>query len=298
MSFLYPLFLAGIAAVSLPVILHMIRRQTRKRVTFSSLMFLRTTVPRFKNRSRLENVLLLILRCIILCLLAFAFSRPFFPREDESKQIAPAGRIVLLIDTSASMRRTGMWAQAISEAQSVLKDIKTTDRLCIMKFDQGVETLISFEQWESMESGRRTDIAAEQLSDLSPGWASTNLGAALVSAAEAIEEDEVNDEQQKFRTHQIVLISDLQKGGSLEALQAYEWPEALELDVRVIAAAGSTNAALQLIASRDHLARTAGDELPSIRISNSPDAAVERFSLGWADEDSEETSDRRMEVYV
>ncbi|MHC4203039.1 MAG: hypothetical protein ACYSTT_00190, partial [Planctomycetota bacterium] len=38
--------------------------------------------------------------------------------------------------------------------------------------------------------------------------------------------------------------------------------------------------------------------LPSIRISNSPDAAVERFSLGWADEDSEETSDRRMEVYV
>jgi hypothetical protein len=298
MSFLYPLFLAGIAAVSLPIILHMIRRQTRKRVTFSSLMFLRTTVPRFKNRSHLENLPLLILRCIILCLLAFAFSRPFFPREVGDKQAPLARRIVLLIDTSASMRRTGMWAQAISEVQSVLKDINPTDRVCIMRFDQSTETLIGFEQWESMESNRRKAIAAERLSNLSPGWAATNLGDALVTAAEAIEDDEVNDEQQKFRTHRIVLISDLQRGSSLETLQAYEWPEALELQVKPIAAAGSTNAAMQLITGRDHLARTAGDELPSVRITNSPDATVERFNLSWADENPVEASDRMPEVYV
>lgn len=298
MSFLYPLFLAGIAAVSLPIILHMIRRQTRKRVTFSSLMFLRTTVPRFKNRSHLENLLLLILRCIILCLLAFAFSRPFFPREEGDKQVPFARRIVLLLDTSASMRRIGMWNQAIGEAQSVLKDVNPTDRVCVMSFDQGTETLIGFEQWNAMDSAQRTAVAAEQLSKLSPGWASTNLGNALVSAAEAIEDDEVNDEQQKFRTHQIVLISDLQKGSSLEALQAYKWPEALELEVKLIAAAGSTNAALQLIASRDHLIHTDGNDLPNIRITNSPDAVVERFGLSWAGEDLPGTSDRKTEVYV
>jgi len=298
MSFLYPLFLAGIAAVSLPIILHMIRRQTRKRVTFSSLMFLRTAVPRFKNRSHLENLPLLILRCIILCLLAVAFSRPFFPRAEVDKQAPLARRIVLLIDTSASMRRTGMWNQAISETQSVLTDAKPTDRVCVMRFDQGIETLIGFEQWDAMDSARRSAVATEQLSDLSPGWAATNLGDALVSAAEAIEDDEINDEQQKFRTHKIVLISDLQKGSSLEALQAYEWPEALELQVKTIAAAGATNAALQLIASRDHLARTAGDELPSVRITNSPDAAVERFNLSWTDEKPVEASDRVPEVYV
>ena len=85
MSFLYPLFLAGIAAIGIPVILHLIRRQTRKRVTFSSLMFLRTTMPRFKSRSRLENLLLLILRCVIVCLLAFAFARPFLPKLPSSE---------------------------------------------------------------------------------------------------------------------------------------------------------------------------------------------------------------------
>jgi len=298
MSFLYPLFLAGAAAVGVPIILHMIRRQTRKRVTFSSLMFLRTTVPRFKNRSRLENLPLLILRCIILCLLAFAFSRPFFRRDAGANRVSAANRVVLLIDTSASMRRTGVWSRAISEAQSALKEVSPSDRVCIMRFDQGTETLIGFEQWDAMDSERRKVAAVEQLSNLSPGWASTNLGQALVFAAEAIGDDEVNDEQQKFRTHRIVLISDLQKGSSLEALQSYEWPEALELEVKLIAAEGSTNAAMQLIASRNHLARTADNELPSVRITNSPDAAVERFSLSWAGDEPAGTSQRALEVYV
>jgi Mg-chelatase subunit ChlD len=261
-------------------------------------MFLRTTVPQFKSRSHLENLPLLILRCIILCLLAFAFSRPFFPRQGPGRKVSPARRIVLLIDTSASMRRDGMWNQAISEAQSVLKDAKPTDRVCVMRFDQGTETLIGFEQWDEMDSSRRSAAVIEQISNLSPGWAATNLGDALVTAAEAVEDDEINDEQQEFRTHQIVLISDLQKGSSLEALQAYEWPDALELQVKTIAAAGSTNASMQLIVSRDHLARKQGDELASIRITNSPNAATERFALSWAGEDSAETSDHRKEVYV
>ena len=77
MSFLYPLLLAGIAAIGLPILLHMIRRHTRQRVAFSSLMFLRPTMPRFRSRSRLEHVLLLLVRCSILCLLALAFARPF-----------------------------------------------------------------------------------------------------------------------------------------------------------------------------------------------------------------------------
>ena len=98
MSFLYPLLLAGFVAVALPILLHMIRRHTRKRVTFSSLMFLRTTPPRLRNRSRLEHMLLLILRCLILCLLAFAFARPFLrrpiaARQDPARQAdRPAGR--------------------------------------------------------------------------------------------------------------------------------------------------------------------------------------------------------------
>ncbi len=298
MSFLYPLFLAGIAAVALPIILHMIRRHTRKRITFSSLMFLRTSIPRFKNRTRLENLLLLILRCIILCLLAFGFSRPFFPREAPLRQVSLRRRIVLLIDTSASMRRAGIWDQAISEAQSVLKDIGQTDRVCVMSFDQSTNTLIGFEQWAALEPAQRTPIITEQISELSPSWALTNLGNALVSAAEAIEDDQVDDGQQTNTMSQVVLISDLQKGSNLEAMNAYEWPVETELVVKSIQCQGNTNAALQLVTNRSGSGSPDDDSIPGIRIINSSDATTERFKLKWADETTATTSSQGVDVYA
>ena len=298
MSFLYPLFLAGIAAVGLPIVLHMIRRHTRKRITFSSLMFLRTTIPRFKNRSRIENLLLLILRCIILCLLAFGFSRPFFPREAVESRVGLGRRIVLLVDTSASMRRAGMWDQAISEAQSVLEDVGQADRVCVMSFDQGTKTLMGFEQWGALDPSQRASIVIENISKLSPGWALTNLGHALVSAAEAIEDDEVNDGQQTLAMRRVVLISDLQEGSNLEAMHAYEWPEEMELVVKPVRCRGTTNAALQLVTNRSGLGGSADDSPLGIRITNSSDATAERFQLSWADETAASTSSQALDVYV
>jgi hypothetical protein len=298
MSFLYPLFLAGIAAVALPIILHMIRRHTRKRIKFSSLMFLRTTIPRFKNRSRLENLPLLILRCIILCLLAFGFSRPFFPRVSTDKQVSFASRIVLLIDTSASMRRAGLWDQAISEAKSVLQGIGQADRVCVMSFDKSTKTLIGFEQWWTLEPTQRKSIVTEHISKLSPGWALTNLGNAMVSAAEAIEDDEVNEEQPLISTRRVVLISDLQQGSNLQALQAYEWPEGMELVVKSVQPRGITNAALQLVTDRSGMGGSADDSRPGIRITNSSNAEAERFQLNWADEKTASKSRSAVDVYV
>jgi len=286
MSFLFPLLLAGIAAVGIPIVLHMIRRHTRKRVTFSSLMFLHTTVPRFKNRSRIENLMLLILRCLIVCLLAFGFARPFFPQQVENTRTTSGSQIVLLVDTSASMQRAGMWDQVVSQAQSVLKEVHPTDRLCVMSFDRNTQTLIGFEQSASLDPARRASIIDEQISKLSPSWARTDLGQALVNAAEAIEDDEVNDKLQFARTHRIVLISDLQQGAALEALHAYEWPAKTELMVKPIQAKGTTNATLQQLASRESVSRQDGENRLRIRVSNSPDAATEHFRLNWAGDDS------------
>lgn len=297
MSFLYPLFLAGTAAIALPIILHMIRRQTRKRIKFSSLMFLRTSIPRFKNRTRLENLLLLILRCIILCLLAFAFSRPFFIREAPLKQVPANKRIVLLIDTSASMRRDGLWDRVVSQAKSVLNDVGQADRLCAMSFDQSTKTLIGFEQWAELDSSRRVPVITEQISKLAPGWSLTNLDNALINAAEAIEDDQINDDQQVRTTSQVVLVSDLQKGSNLNALNAYEWPEKTQLMIRPIGSKKNTNAALQLVTDRRRSEGDSDDKFKNIRIFNSSDAITERFKLSWNDDKTTATKPIK-EVYV
>jgi hypothetical protein len=298
MSFLYPLFLAGAAAVALPIVLHLIRRHTRKRVTFSSLMFLHTTAPRFKSRSRLEHISLLVLRCLVLCLLAFAFARPFLRRPALADNARPGKRTVLLVDASASMRRAGLWARTIDEARLVLEDAGPSDRVCVMSFDRDTHTLIGFEQWATMDPARRASIANQELSRLAPGWAFTNVGHALVTAAEAIEDDEANDEQGTLGERRVALISDLQRGSNLEGLLAYEWPERTELIVRAIPCRGTTNASLQLVTSRDYPASFGRGDLPDIRVSNSPDADKDRFRLSWAAEAGADAPGGTMDIYV
>ncbi|MBW8039933.1 MAG: VWA domain-containing protein [Planctomycetes bacterium] len=298
MNFLYPLFLAGIVAIGIPIVLHMVRQKTRKHITFSSLMFVPVAMSRFKNRSRIENILLLLLRCAIIGLLAFAFSRPFFSSPISEKDVRPAKRTVLLIDTSASMRRTGLWAQAVAEAQSVLQQADRADSVCIMSFDQDTRIVMGFEQWDRLESAQRASAGAEQISELSPGWAKTNLGHALVAAAEAIEDDEINDPQQSATARRIVLVSDMQQGSELESLGAYEWPRQTRLVVKSIRPGVTTNAALQLITDRHDLAGTDANDRPRVRVMNSSDAAAEQFQFNWAGGMTAEAPNEPINVYV
>jgi hypothetical protein len=232
------------------------------------------------------------------CLVAFAFARPFLPRPVEQEQAARARRIVLLVDTSASMRRAGMWSQAVNEARSVLQDLSPADRACAMTFDQGTRILVGFEQWQTLDPTRRASMAAEQISQLSPGWASTDVGNALVAAAEAVEDDEAGDGQPDRWTHEIVLISDLQQGSSLEALHAYQWPEHIELTVKLIPAKSANNATVQVVSQGDEPLAGDGRGLSQVRVTNSPNATMERFSLYWADAGSTGPSGQAMDVYV
>ncbi len=298
MSFLYPLFFAGIAVIGIPILLHMIRRHTRKRITFSSLMFLRTTIPRFKNRSKPENLLLLILRCLIICLLAIAFARPFIQKPSSETAAAGIGkRVVLLIDTSASMRRENLWEQAAEEAISALNDIKPTDRLCVMSFDKNVNTIAGFETSSELEPSQRISVIKEEISKLSPTWFSTNLGNAMVTASEAIEDDEINDKM-LINERQIILISDLQEGSDFDALNTYEWPEKTELIVKPVTAKKTTNAAIQIMASSNYITESDPNEKLRVRITNSSDALTENFQLKWADSDSSNTLLQPASVYV
>ena len=75
-----------------------------------------------------------------------------------------------------------MWDQAVNEVRSALDDVGLDDRVSIMSFDQNAQTLIGFEQWAQMPLERRASVTNQQISELSPGWAPTNLGHALVSA--------------------------------------------------------------------------------------------------------------------
>jgi hypothetical protein len=277
MSFLAPLFLLGALAVALPVVFHLIRRSSRERVPFSSLMFLVPTPPRVTRRSRIENWFLLLLRCLVICLLAAAFARPFLSSPAiplASSQSAQ--KTLILLDTSASMRRGNLWPQAKERAASVLRQASPGDQVACFTFDRQTRPVVTFDEWSAHGPGERVALVLQRLEAITPGWASTQLGHAFITAAEAF--DSADLEQSAGR---VVLISDLQEGSRLDGLQGFEWPRDLEVVVEPLSAPGHSNAGVQLVADRDDIEKTSTQPVPRLRVSNSSDAKREQFRIGW-----------------
>jgi hypothetical protein len=294
MSFLAPLFLLGAMAVALPVVFHLIRRTTRERTVFSSLMFLLPTPPRLTRRSRLEHLLLLALRCAVLCLLALGFARPFLRHAVNTPPAAVSRRIVLLVDTSASMRRADLWAEARARASSRLRNTSPNDQVAVFTFDRQVNPLITFEQWNAAAPAERATLAERRLEENPPGWSATHLGNALIRAAETLAD---TGDKKTSGSGEIVLLSDMQEGCRLEPLQGYEWPKGIELTVEPLKAKHTSNAALQLVTDSNDSDPKAGNAV-RVRIANAADAKREQFKVGWTSADGRAFAGKPTEVYV
>ena len=295
MSFLAPFFLVGGLALALPVVFHLIRRITRERTVFSSLLFLDPTPPRLTRRSRLENWLLLALRCLVLALLALGFARPFL--KDRVAPPDPEGsavRTVILIDSSASMRRPELWKDAVSRVTTLLGESRSIDEVSILAFGRDVRAVFRFDEWKSAPVDQRASLALGRLKDLGPDWSSTQLGAALVRAAETLAEADVGSAATRRR---IVLYSDFQEGARLELLQGYEWPKEVQLVLEPVKPKSVGNAGLQLVAE-SNAAEIGTNPVVRVRVSNSPDATKDRFQVGWLQSKGAEFAGKPIEVYV
>jgi hypothetical protein len=294
MTFLAPLFLLGGLAVALPVIFHLIRRTTRQRTPFSSLMFLLPSPPRLTRRSRLEHLLLLLLRCAVLCLLALGFARPFFKKPVDAAQPTDARRLLLLVDASASMRRANLWTDARHRVESILRQVARADQVALFTFARQATPLVTFDQWNAAPAGQRADLVLDKLSSAAPGWSATFLGSALITAAETLAD---NNGKPAVTPGQIILVSDLQEGCRLEPLQGYEWPRQVKLSVEPLKATRPSNASLQLVADSEEIDAKASPTV-RLRVANASDSRREQFKVGWAQPDGHSFWGTPLETYV
>ena len=81
MLFLNPWLLIGLAGVLVPIILHMMRRQSAKPLDWGAMRFLFDTVAMRRRRMEWEDMLLMAARCLLIALLALALARPFVPPD-------------------------------------------------------------------------------------------------------------------------------------------------------------------------------------------------------------------------
>src|SRR6187401_3023447 len=111
MSFLAPLFFIGLAAIVVPVLVHLIQRERKRVIEFPSLMFVQKIPYQSVQRRRIRHWFLLLMRAAAIALIVAAFARPFFPEGAAAALAASGGsrELVIVVDQSASMgtRTTG-----------------------------------------------------------------------------------------------------------------------------------------------------------------------------------------------
>lgn len=166
MGLLAPLFLAGIAAVGLPIWLHFLRRNTSNPFRFSSLMFFERRTESSIQPKRLRYLLLLALRMAVLVLLALAFANPFVNRTTVYAGRQPL--IVIAIDRSFSMRYANRMEQARAKAMGILNGVPARSPAQVVAVDAHVEDLT---QPTVDRESLRSAIASVQAGDLASSYA-------------------------------------------------------------------------------------------------------------------------------
>ncbi len=121
MQFLYPTFLFALAVLAIPIILHLFYFRRFKKVYFTNVRFLREVKEETSTRSKLRNLLVLLMRLLALAFLVLAFAQPFIPQDAEVKQ----GRISVsvFVDNSFSMDALSQDVPLLDKAKQRAREI-------------------------------------------------------------------------------------------------------------------------------------------------------------------------------
>jgi hypothetical protein len=203
MSFLTPLFFVGVAALAAPILVHLVRRTRARKVQFPALVFVRQVPQRTIRRRTLQNVLLLLLRCLAMLLIVIAFTRPFFTTGSSAKSTNAAGATAILIDNSLSMRRENFFAEAQRRAETAIDDARSDEQIAVLSFDKRYAVTNRF-----TTDKNRLRAAVRSLN---AGWDGTDYEQALRGAESLLSEVETNGPKR------IVMISDFQAPGWRQA---------------------------------------------------------------------------------
>ena len=230
MAFLAPLFLAGLAAIAIPVIVHLIQRERKNVVEFPSLMFIRKIPYQSVERRRIHNWLLLLLRVGAMILLVAAFSRPFLHVDPVQAAAARSGarEVVVLLDRSASMGYGDHWTRAQAEARKIVDTIHGEDKATLILFGTGIE--------EAVRATGDHGLLNAAIDSAKPSSDGTRFAPALRVAQAKLSASGLPRKE-------AYLISDFQKTG-WERQEEIHLPEGAELKAVSVASLETTNLAV------------------------------------------------------
>ena len=213
MTFLHgALAIAGLSAIAIPIIIHLLSRRRRRPVEWAAMRFLLEAFKKHKRRLQLEQLILLALRCLALALLGLALARPLMERAG----IIPTGgsrAVYLVIDNGMASglatrpEQTALQLQ-VDNARRIVESLSPGDVVGVITAARPARAVVV---------PPSTDHASviELLESLEPSESATDLPAALsvlrsaISEVEGIQDSAVVYLLSEFRSGSVALESAL-----------------------------------------------------------------------------------------
>jgi hypothetical protein len=184
MTFLNAALLAGLAAVAIPLIIHLFNRRRFPKIDFSTLRFLKRLQRQQMRRLKLRQWLLLLLRMLGIFLIALAFARPTFTARSGFGELS-AGRVgmAIVIDGSAGMQARSPAGSTFQEAKAAVEALLAT-----MNASDRALVVLALDKPMALTSapGSDTEVLRRALSEAHSWDGRADLYSAVSFAAEAL----------------------------------------------------------------------------------------------------------------
>ena len=218
---LNPVMAIGSAAVASPILIHLLSRRRFRRIRWAAMDFLLEAQKKNRRRVRIEQLILLALRCLAILLLAFGMMRRFFSEGALGSFLAGARseRIFLLDDSYSMTYRSPTGAaggqsafdragDAISSIARAASEQGANDSLTLLTTSRPRQPLLALPSLTEANLRKLSDMLTAQ----SPTQSAGNITDAINALAEMLRSN-------KTQANQVIyIVSDFQRrdwlGGS------------------------------------------------------------------------------------
>ena len=123
MVFANPLFLVGLFALTIPILIHLFNFRRVTRVWFTNVRFLKEIKQETQKRSQLKQWLLLATRLLAIASLVIAFAQPYIPAPTQSAPVTDQHAVAIYLDNSFSMNAEGPSGKILETARNKAREI-------------------------------------------------------------------------------------------------------------------------------------------------------------------------------
>ena len=280
MSFLNAIMLAGIAAVSVPIIIHLLNRRKFKTITWAAMKFVKLSVDQNQRRMRIEDLILLLIRCALVALLALALARP--ASKDTVSDALGQTKVTafVILDNSYSMDLQGRdgkntFEEARSAAQEVLKALPSGSAVGVLLASDIVQGVIDEPTYDLNQ-------AEQAIKDAKVGHHATDLYPAVEYAVKALKP------LQTAQPKEVYVITDGQASG---------WRQNSEIQQLIADNKGSINFYVLWVGEDDFQANLAVTKM-DISSGLTPINHPLRFEVEIANHGVNERQDVTVDLFV